>query len=426
MTKYSSDMTMSEVLGLNLIIPEYQRPYEWKKKNVYILIEDIKKSYDENKNKDFNLGTIILKKNNAKFEIVDGQQRLITLTMLLKVLGSIINLKLLDYEIFCSQTTEMNISKNYKALVQFIKLLKEKDNFNCKDFCKYLEEKVYFYVIKASSYKESFQLFDGRNSKYKDLSPIDLLKAYHLGRLSADLSKNDKMIIYQTWNNNMEKRYGNISRNEHIFSDVLFNIYNWSLNKYTREFTKDDIYLYKGYDKNSEYNYVKYYDSINKGLSDNNKYQINKPFKAGEDFFYMVNYYIKKYDEIITDKNLLSTFGLNDKNEDSMRFIYLLYYNALLLFDDKFGSDIDDFYKYTINDFILKWSGILRIKKAMLGLRQINYYILKPNNNFFFECNNAINIDELYKLELENFSEKDIKGSNLMEMRGLICKKMKE
>src|SRR5690606_11223820 len=69
--------------------PIYQRPYKWSQKNVNQLLEDIilhvKKS-------SYRLGTVILHKDIDKnteainYNIVDGQQRTITLVLIAKAL----------------------------------------------------------------------------------------------------------------------------------------------------------------------------------------------------------------------------------------------------------------------------------------------------------------------------------------------------
>ena len=73
------------------IIPPYQRAYSWTKVQCKALFEDIKKAfYDEHKEGYF-LGNIVLAKSREernKLEVIDGQQRLTSLTLLLKVLLS--------------------------------------------------------------------------------------------------------------------------------------------------------------------------------------------------------------------------------------------------------------------------------------------------------------------------------------------------
>ena len=67
-------------------IPLYQRDYSWNDDNIDDLFEDINESIETKTN--HYIGTFILsqKKEEGSYEIVDGQQRLTTLTMLLNLL----------------------------------------------------------------------------------------------------------------------------------------------------------------------------------------------------------------------------------------------------------------------------------------------------------------------------------------------------
>ncbi len=71
------------------IIPIYQRNYAWGEQQVNQLIQDI---WDSKKNvSDYYLGTLIIFSNrvkDSKFETIDGQQRLTTLSILISVLKS--------------------------------------------------------------------------------------------------------------------------------------------------------------------------------------------------------------------------------------------------------------------------------------------------------------------------------------------------
>ena len=77
---------LEKILGLKLQIPDYQRIYCWLEKNVLQLLEDIKSIKEE-----YRLGTIILQKkednNSFVYDIIDGQQRLVTLSLILLQLG---------------------------------------------------------------------------------------------------------------------------------------------------------------------------------------------------------------------------------------------------------------------------------------------------------------------------------------------------
>ena len=76
-------------------IDYYQREYRWQKNHVQELLTDLTdrflRSYDENHDRQndgpsyshYFLGSIILSNKNGKLFIVDGQQRLTTITLIL-------------------------------------------------------------------------------------------------------------------------------------------------------------------------------------------------------------------------------------------------------------------------------------------------------------------------------------------------------
>lgn len=63
----------------NLRIPSYQRPYKWTVKNVNQLIDDI---ITHKEKSEYRLGTLVVHHNNQVFDIVDGQQRTVTLALI--------------------------------------------------------------------------------------------------------------------------------------------------------------------------------------------------------------------------------------------------------------------------------------------------------------------------------------------------------
>lgn len=77
--------------GVNFLIPDYQRPYSWENEHCETLWEDLKafafpedKDFDDD-NDEYFLGTIVTFKNDyGQNEVIDGQQRLITLHLLLR------------------------------------------------------------------------------------------------------------------------------------------------------------------------------------------------------------------------------------------------------------------------------------------------------------------------------------------------------
>lgn len=69
-------------------IPAYQRDYVWKDDNIEAFFNDILESYKDNASKDYFMGSLLLarKEDSTSFSIIDGQQRLTTSYIFLKLL----------------------------------------------------------------------------------------------------------------------------------------------------------------------------------------------------------------------------------------------------------------------------------------------------------------------------------------------------
>ncbi len=88
---FNQPQTISQLLEQKLTIPGYQRPYKWQPKHVNQLIDDI---FNHRTKPCYRLGTVVLHQGkesesgeeNVALNIVDGQQRLLTLTLLCTIL----------------------------------------------------------------------------------------------------------------------------------------------------------------------------------------------------------------------------------------------------------------------------------------------------------------------------------------------------
>lgn len=69
-------------------IPTYQRPYAWGREQALQLLDDLEEALARDEQDPYFLGSIVLVKqqDESPFEVIDGQQRLTTLTILLAVL----------------------------------------------------------------------------------------------------------------------------------------------------------------------------------------------------------------------------------------------------------------------------------------------------------------------------------------------------
>lgn len=82
-------LSAGECLKLNLAIPEYQRPYKWSIQSIDDMLWDISNSIQQRQafaEYKYRIGTIILHRTGDVLHVVDGQQRLISLTLISKYL----------------------------------------------------------------------------------------------------------------------------------------------------------------------------------------------------------------------------------------------------------------------------------------------------------------------------------------------------
>lgn len=71
-------------------IPAYQRPYAWSEEETETLYDDLYSFFTTEKTENYFLGSIVLIKddNNPRADVIDGQQRLTTLTILFAAIAS--------------------------------------------------------------------------------------------------------------------------------------------------------------------------------------------------------------------------------------------------------------------------------------------------------------------------------------------------
>lgn len=98
------------------IIPLYQRNYAWGEAQIEALIQDIYEAHMSDTDKYYIGSLVVLKRRNGDYEVVDGQQRLTTLSLITKLLG-ITKTPVLTYEsrpeveLFFKEFYELDIKK---------------------------------------------------------------------------------------------------------------------------------------------------------------------------------------------------------------------------------------------------------------------------------------------------------------------------
>ena len=90
-------VSIGTLLKERLDVPPYQRNYSWKKEHAKVLFQDLYENFikyssnEKSSDNDYLLGSMVLIEKEGKFEIIDGQQRLSTITILFCVIRDIIN-----------------------------------------------------------------------------------------------------------------------------------------------------------------------------------------------------------------------------------------------------------------------------------------------------------------------------------------------
>ncbi len=363
----------------NLVIPDYQRPYKWKEKNVLQLLDDLFE-FVILKNKNYRIGNIILHYDNKKNNnIVDGLQRLTTISLLLKVLN--IDNGLLLGQNFRHDISKNNILYNYRIIQNWVVTKIGNDNEKLNNFKNNIFNNCEFILFKVFSQDEAFQLFDSQNSRGKALEPYDLLKAFHLREMDFD-SEYDRTKCVEIWEESVDN--GTLKP---ILGNHLFKIRKWSKNEWKFEFTKDEIDEFKGISlqKKQQFPYessLRMLDGFvensqkdkflqNLQIAQNYPFQITMPLINGKRFFEYVNFYIIHREKIFdfNEKDNIegvmpqflkfyrdNCFNYDGWTRSGDEKVRNLYENILIAFIDKFGfvNDFENFYQafYKLTYFI--------------------------------------------------------------------------
>ena len=237
--------TVRELLsGMKYSIDYYQREYKWTTKQVQELLEDLigrfEEDYDEAHERfqvsnygHYFLGSIVISaKNGGKF-VIDGQQRLTTLTLLLIFLHNVqrdrdeqVNVKDM---VFSEKYGKKSFNIEVQERLQCMEALFNQEPFDDTDqpksvrniiarygdieslfpadikdetlpfFIDWLIDNVHLVEITAYSDDDAYTIFETMNDRGLSLSPTDMLKGYLLANITDDAKRNSAVM---TWKKN--------------------------------------------------------------------------------------------------------------------------------------------------------------------------------------------------------------------------------
>lgn len=217
-------------------IPSYQRPYSWSQDNAEQLIDDIYQSYLSSENEYFIGSMICINKGNDQFEVVDGQQRLTTLSIIVSELKKLtanqgvkddLQKRILPIDVYSEETDEPRLVVREKEydLYKFY-LLQDKKEYRpdkptnteqvfidnaavikrylekmtdneLKNIARYILQNVFIVFVQTGDFASSFRLFNVLNSRGLPLTNADLLKNALFE--SASTHKKDAGQIESAW-----------------------------------------------------------------------------------------------------------------------------------------------------------------------------------------------------------------------------------
>lgn len=394
--KITQDNEGNPIDNVNLMIPNYQRPYKWTAKNAIQLLEDIVNAKNENK-EIYRVGTLILNQDyNKSYNIVDGQQRTITFSLLLKALGANL-ISFLEQPLSDNQHNKRNIPNNFRALRRRADTMSE--DRDREELLDYIKNNCELIVVITEDISEAFQFFDSQNARGKKLYPHDLLKAYHLREMiDLDVAETEKIV--KGWEDLNQK---DLSR---LFSDYLYRVKEWTKGNRAFELTEHNIYQFKGITRQDNFPYAQFYkgafayaDMVNyssmpfvSGMRNLKPFQLDTPIVAGKPFFDYAKHYFKILKDIqnnnkyegyfINDNDIVKTLDLRkNKNGVGNRITRLLFDTAILLYVDRFCPtdrpvkiDLELLDQFVVFAFI--WAYSLRAQYYNLGWQSAQNYIM--------------------------------------------------
>ena len=258
----SNAKTIKELLtNTKYRLDYYQREYSWEKKHVIELLNDLSNKFHEKYTEGdtpvnvrsyghYFLGSIIISHNEGQHYIVDGQQRLTTLTLLLirlqKLLeeGALKNqidqliyslsfgvegfnldipewkdvLNALYKETAFDRTNRsesiQNIASRYSDIETYFKAHENKEQY-LLCFVYWLLDNVYLVEIAAYDSRDSYMIFETVNDRGLSLTPSDMLKGYLLSNITDVEHRNRAS---ETWHNSVQtlKQIGKVEEEEAI------------------------------------------------------------------------------------------------------------------------------------------------------------------------------------------------------------------
>lgn len=220
-------------------IPVLQRNYVWSKDNIKNLMTDIKESMDEDLTQDYFIGSMVFSEGKDRKIVVDGQQRITTLSLIFAVAvarfkededtdyiglyssylykktpdddGVIQSMNRLKHhdrdnhfftELISNNAIGTSVTTSQTNMVTARETIEDelssfKEDHELKRFMNYLAKRVHIVSMVTSDLNMAFRIFETLNDRGAKLQPEDLLK----NMLLRNLSDGSYDQVAKSWDN---------------------------------------------------------------------------------------------------------------------------------------------------------------------------------------------------------------------------------
>ncbi len=221
------------------VIPSYQRPYAWTVDQASELLDDLSAFHNVEEEEGYFLGSIVLIKSEgeALAEVIDGQQRLTTLTILLAAIACahdgelqdelksyviepgkkienilpkprlslrerdrpffkkyVQSLQLEELVELDASSLENEAQRNIRANAEYLRTEIEKRFQSVEDlqaFVTFIVTRCYLVAVSTPTQESAFRVFSVMNSRGLDLQPTDIIKADIIGQMKDETTRTE-------------------------------------------------------------------------------------------------------------------------------------------------------------------------------------------------------------------------------------------
>lgn len=362
----------------------------------------------------YRLGTVVFHGHDQQLDIVDGQQRTLTLMLAVRALLALeqplvkrpdLRKQLAELERamsnpeFSSEVAMRNLRQNYLAISRII----SRPDFT-ESMVDFLLNKCEVVCFTLSDVSEAFQFFDSQNARGRDLEPHDLLKAYHLREFDPE-DEPLKAATVAGWEASETQALVT------LFAQYLYRIRSWANGKSARYFGKDDVSFFKGVNlaTSAPYPFIEQLRIAHHWVDHYNRqperridrqcaafpFHLDQITVNGRRFFEMAAHYQKKVEWVrrlksLLDnpqngvtleqpaRNILTALGsYPGRHRTGDRYVRAIFDCLLIYYIDKFG--LVDLSLAIEKTFI--WAFSLRLQMYAVQLATVDNYVI--DNNMF-------------------------------------------